>query len=144
MKKDSVKKETWKEWEQTCEKLKKYETTLKRVVLTTDKKLLYQAEYNRKIRAAQVINDTLTAYIVGEDDYSRKNEKVMVWLARFKHVDVVDSAVNLDKLRGIGFSYDEIRAMVGYPLLNTEFSNARALTKNYGEEGDNGTSIKSD
>lgn len=49
MKKDSVKKETWKEWEQTCEKLKKYETTLKRVVLTTDKKLLYQAEYNRKI-----------------------------------------------------------------------------------------------
>ena len=41
----------------------------------------------------------------------------MVWLARFKHVDVVDSAVNLDKLRGIGFSYDEIRAMVGYPLL---------------------------
>lgn len=53
----------------------------------------------------------------------------MVWLARFKHVDVVDSAVNLDKLRGIGFSYDEIRAMVGYPLLNTEFSNARALTK---------------
>ena len=53
MKKDSVKKETWKEWEQTCEKLKKYETTLKRVVLTTDKKLLYQAEYNRKMRAAQ-------------------------------------------------------------------------------------------
>ncbi|WP_306771541.1 MULTISPECIES: hypothetical protein [Agathobacter] len=43
----------WKDWEQTCEKLKKYETTLKRVVLTTDKKLLYQAEYNRKIRAAQ-------------------------------------------------------------------------------------------
>lgn len=53
MKKDSVKKETWKDWEQTCEKLKKYETTLKRVVLTTDKKMLYQAEYNRKIRAAQ-------------------------------------------------------------------------------------------
>ena len=52
-KKDSVKNETWKDWEQTCEKLKKYETTLKRVVLTTDKKLLYQAEYNRKIRAAQ-------------------------------------------------------------------------------------------
>lgn len=53
MKKNSVKKETWKDWEQTCEELKKYETTLKRVVLTTDKKLLYKAEYNRKIRAAQ-------------------------------------------------------------------------------------------
>lgn len=53
MKKDSVKKETWKEWEQTCEKLKKYEVALKHVTLTTDKKLLYQAEYNRKMRAAQ-------------------------------------------------------------------------------------------
>lgn len=85
---------------------------------------------------AEVINDTLTAYIVGEADYCAKDEKVMVWLARFKHIDVVDSAVNLDKLRGIGFNYDEIRGMVGYPLLNTEFSQARALTKNYGEEDD--------
>lgn len=86
---------------------------------------------------AEVINDTLTAYVVGENDYCRKNEKVMVWLARFKHVDVVDSAVNLDKLRGIGFHLDEIREMVGYPLLNTEFSTERALTKNYGGEGSN-------
>lgn len=84
---------------------------------------------------AEVINDTLTAYVVGEDDYCSKNEKVMVWLARFKHVDVVDSAVNLDKLRGIGFHLDEIREMVGYPLLNTKFSTKRALTKNYGGEG---------
>lgn len=83
---------------------------------------------------AEVINDALTAYVVGEDDYCSKNEKVMVWLARFKHVDVVDSAVNLDKLRGIGFHLDELRGMVGYPLLNTEFSTERALTKNYGGE----------
>lgn len=84
---------------------------------------------------AKVMNDALTAYVVGEDDYCSKNEKVMVWLARFKHVDVVDSAVNLDKLRGIGFHLDELREMVGYPLLNTEFSTERALTKNYGGEG---------
>ncbi len=86
---------------------------------------------------AEVVNDTLTAYIVGEKDYSGKCERVLVWLARFKHVDVVDSAVNLDKLRGIGFSYDELREMVGYPLLNTDFSQARALTKNYAEDGQN-------
>lgn len=84
---------------------------------------------------AEVINDTLTAYVVGEEEYCNKTEKVLVWLARFKHVDVVDSAVNLDKLRGIGFNFDEILEMVGYPALYTEFSQARALTKNYGEEG---------
>lgn len=43
----------WKEWEQTCEELKRYKKTLERVGLTTDKKLLYQADYNRRIRAAQ-------------------------------------------------------------------------------------------
>ena len=36
---------------------------------------------------------------------------------------------------GIGFNLDELREMVGYPLLNTDFSQERALTKNYGEEG---------
>ena len=83
---------------------------------------------------AEVINDTLTDYIVGKNDYCEKKERVLVWLARFKHIDIVDSAVNLDKLRGIGFNLDELREVVGYPLLNTEFSQERALTKNYGGE----------
>lgn len=85
---------------------------------------------------AEVINDELTAKLVGAEDYAGKNERVMVWLARFKHVDVVDSANNLDKLRSNGWNFDEIREMVGYPVLNTPFSQARALTKNYttGEE----------
>lgn len=87
---------------------------------------------------AEVINDELTAKLVGADDYAGKKEKVLVWLARFKHVDVVDNANNLDKLRSDGWSFDEIREMVGYPILDTDFSNARALTKNYstGKEGD--------
>lgn len=80
---------------------------------------------------AEVINDELTAKLVGADDYANKKEKVLVWLARFKHVDVVDNANNLDKLRSDGWSFDEIREMVGYPILDTDFSNARALTKNY-------------
>ena len=85
---------------------------------------------------AEVINDELTAKLVGAEDYAGKNERVMVWLARFKHVDVVESANNLDKLRSNGWNFDEIREMVGYPVLNTPFSQARALTKNYttGEE----------
>lgn len=85
---------------------------------------------------AEVINDELTAKLVGAEDYAGKNERVMIWLARFKHVDVVDSANNLDKLRSNGWNFDEIREMVGYPVLNTPFSQARALTKNYttGEE----------
>ena len=83
---------------------------------------------------AEVINDTLNAKLVGETDYVR-GERVFVWLAHFKHVDVVDAANSLDKLRAIGFTLDEIRELVGFHALNTEFSTARALTKNYTTEG---------
>ena len=57
-------------------------------------------------------------------------------MSRFKHVDVIDSAANLEKLRGIGFTLDEIRGMVGYDELHTEFSEKRLYTKNFAEEGE--------
>jgi HK97 family phage portal protein len=79
---------------------------------------------------AEVINDSLNAALVGQQDYI-KGERVYIWLARFKHADVLDAATKLDKLRGIGFTLDEIFEMVGYPALNTEFSTSRALTLNY-------------
>lgn len=89
---------------------------------------------------AEVINDTLSAKLVGEKDYI-SGERAFVWLAHFKHVDVMDAAPQLDKLRAIGFNLDEIFEMVGYPALNTEFSTTRALTKNYTTEGlEEGTS----
>jgi hypothetical protein len=47
----------------------------------------------------------------------------------------MDAAPQLDKLRAIGFTLDEIFEMVGYPALNTDFSTTRALTKNYTTEG---------
>lgn len=83
---------------------------------------------------AEVINDSANAKLVGMEDYVGKHERINVWLARYKHVDVVDSAASLDKLRGIGFNLDEIREMVGYEALNTEFSQERALTKNYSSD----------
>lgn len=83
---------------------------------------------------AEVINDTLNAKLVGQADYI-KGERAFVWLAHFKHIDVIDAANSLDKLRAIGFTLDEIFEMVGYPALNTEFSTSRALTKNYATEG---------
>lgn len=84
---------------------------------------------------AEVINDTLHAKLIGEADFIR-GERCFVWLAHFKHIDVIDAAANLDKLRGIGFTLDELFEMVGYPTLNTDFSTQRALTLNYSPEGE--------
>ncbi len=82
---------------------------------------------------AKIINDALTETLIGVDDYC-KGERVFVWLNKFKHVDIVDAAGNLDKLRSIGFTLDEIFELCGYPQLNTEFSTTRVVTKNYADE----------
>lgn len=82
---------------------------------------------------AKIINDGLTEALIGMDDYCN-GERVFVWLNKFKHVDIIDAAVNLDKLRSIGFTLDEIFELCGYPQLNTEFSTTRVVTKNYASE----------
>lgn len=66
-------------------------------------------------------------------------------MSRYKHVDIIESANNLDKLRCIGFNLDEIREMAGWEALNTEFSQKRVITKNYTEDpGDEEKSEKKD
>lgn len=81
----------------------------------------------------ELINDSLNAKLVGEADYL-KGENIWIDMSRFKHRDLVESAANLDKLRSIGFNFDEIRETVGWEALNTEFSRERVITKNYTNE----------
>lgn len=87
----------------------------------------------------ELINDSMNNALVGKEAY-KKHERIWIDLSKYKHVDIIESAANLDKLRAIGYSYDEIREMTGWEALGTEFSKARALTKNYmnemGGEGD--------
>lgn len=82
---------------------------------------------------AETITDALNATLVGPDDY-KAGERCFVWLGHYKHVDILDAADKLDKLRADGFTLDEIRELVGYEPLNTDFSTARAITKNYTTE----------
>lgn len=80
----------------------------------------------------EVLNDSLNAKLVGETDYLN-GERIWIDMSRYKHVDAIESASNLDKLRGIGFNLDEIREMIGWEALNTDFSKQRVITKNYTE-----------
>ena len=88
----------------------------------------------------ELLNDSFNAKLVGEKDYLA-GELIWVDMSRFKHRDILESAANLDKLRSIGFNFDEIRTTVGLEELNTEFSLERVITKNYtndlgGEKGE--------
>lgn len=78
----------------------------------------------------ELLNDSFNAKLVGEQDYLA-GERIWVDMSRFKHRDILESAANLDKLRSIGFNFDEIRTTVGWEELNTKFSQERVITKNY-------------
>lgn len=78
----------------------------------------------------ELLEDSLNAKLVGEESYL-KGEKIWIDMSKFKHRDIIESAANLDKLRSIGFNFDEIRSTVGWEELNTDFSRERVITKNY-------------
>ena len=89
---------------------------------------------------AEIINDALNSTLVGESAFLN-GEYIWIDLSRFKHRDLIESANNMDKLRAIGFTLDEIRQAIGWETLNTKFSTERVITKNYtndlGSEGEN-------
>ena len=85
---------------------------------------------------AECLNDGLNDLLVGKDDYIQRNERVFVFLARFKHIDIIDSADKLSKMRGDGWTLDEIFHLIGYPEMHTDFTTTRALTKNYATSED--------
>lgn len=78
----------------------------------------------------ELLNDSMNAKLVREKDYL-SGEYIWIDMSRFKHRDIIESAANLDKLRSIGFNFDEIRSTVGWEELHTEFSQERVITKNY-------------
>jgi len=81
----------------------------------------------------EIINDALNAKLVGEKDYLA-GERIKIDTTHFKYIDVLDASAGMDKLRSLGFNFDEIREIVGYDALNTDFSTERVITKNYTNE----------
>lgn len=81
----------------------------------------------------ELLNDAMNATFVGKEGFLN-GEKIWIDLSKYKHVDVIESAPNLDKLRAIGFTLDEIFELINWMPLNNEFSKQRALTKNYANE----------
>lgn len=92
---------------------------------STNEFITYAVEWVKEL-----LEDSLNAALVGEESYL-KGEKIWIDMSKFKHRDIIESAANLDKLRSIGFDFDEIRTTVGWEELNTEFSKERVITKNY-------------
>lgn len=81
----------------------------------------------------EIIEDALNGELVGKKDYIA-GERIWINMTKFKHRDIVESAGNLDKLRAIGFTLDEIMWIMDWDEIGSEEAKKRALTKNYEEK----------
>ena len=93
---------------------------------------------------ADMISEELTRKVFSFEEW-QKGSYIKFDTSTINHIDVLDVAEKVDKLIASGVNcIDEVRAIIDYPALDTEFSKTHFITKNYdtienrlkGEEGD--------
>lgn len=82
---------------------------------------------------AEILNDSVNAFAFTEDEYL-DGEMIEIDQSSFKHVDVLDVAVQLDKLFADGFSHNDLRDFINMHKLDEDWANKHFVTKNYDEE----------
>lgn len=77
-----------------------------------------------------VVEDGLNASIVTKEEYL-KGDRVKFNTHTLKYRSPLDIASNIDKLRAIGYSYNDIQEMLNEPRIDEKWANERYITKNY-------------
>ena len=81
---------------------------------------------------ADMISEEITRKISGDYDNWVKGNYVKVDTSTINHIDILDVAEKADKLIASGTCcIDEVRSIIGFDRLNTEFSQQHFITKNY-------------
>lgn len=78
----------------------------------------------------QIIEDGLNAKIIGESNFL-KGERIRINRLNMKHFDILESAVNMDKLFSNGYSHNEINEFIGIPRVDAGWADKHYITKNY-------------
>lgn len=91
---------------------------------------------------AQMISEELTRKTTDYESW-RAGDRVVVDTSTINHVDILEVADKIDKLIASGaFTIDQVLKRCGYDTLNTDFSTAHFLTKNYGLIQDMATTLE--
>ena len=81
---------------------------------------------------ADMISEELTRKTCGDYDNWAKGNYIKVDTSTINHIDILDVAEKADKLIASGTCcIDEVRSIIGFDRLNTEFSQQHFITKNY-------------
>ena len=91
---------------------------------------------------AQMISEELTRKTTDFESW-KAGDRVVVDTSTINHVDILEVADNIDKLIASGaFTIDQVLKRCGYDTLDTDFSTAHFLTKNYGLIQDEATALE--
>ena len=83
------------------------------------------------------MEDTINGAYIDREDYIER-EKIIINTLRVKHIDVIDSAGNLDKLYSNGWSHNDIMELIGMPIIEEDWAYERRFTKNYSTDVEGG------
>lgn len=78
----------------------------------------------------QIIEDGLNAKIIGERNFLN-GERIRINRLNMKYFDILESAVNMDKLFSNGYSHNEINEFIGIPRVDAAWADKHYITKNY-------------
>lgn len=80
----------------------------------------------------QNIEDGMNDSYVGEESYL-KGEKIIFNRFCMQHMDITTLGTALDKMTGIGFSFNQLCRMLNLPEVDESWANEHHVTKNYAD-----------
>ena len=79
-----------------------------------------------------LIEDGFNISLVGKESFL-KGEYIAFNKLNITYKDIIESANGIDKLRGDGFSRNEINELLGLPKIDEPWADEHYITKNYGD-----------
>lgn len=79
----------------------------------------------------EILEDGFNISLVGKADYL-KGEHISFNRTNLNYKDILESANGIDKLRGDGFSRNEINKLLGLPRIDETWADEHYITKNFG------------
>lgn len=77
-----------------------------------------------------IIDNAVNGAWLTKEEYIKGN-RIYINRLNVKHIDVIDSANNLDKLYSNGWSFNDVLKLLNQPIIDENWANERRFTKNY-------------
>ena len=84
-----------------------------------------------------IIDNAVCGAWITPEEYANGN-RIQINRLCVRHIDVINSAGNLDKLYSNGWSFNDVLKLLGQPTIDETWADERRFTKNYSTDVENG------